>query len=219
VLTAVSHAWHSWKSAKAVALFAIVALVVGIGSTTAIYAVVRGVMLAPRPYANGDRFVAMSVIASSPAPAAGRAPANAARAKGENVALITIEFRGGSRCTVTILDESLTSDQVDDVPGPGSASEYRCPIRSRPRGRPIALTVVLPSGEVPAGADFPRLAWTVRDTHWIGIASLPSAPAFVRVPTSGSGASRRVRLLDWAALAATAIAVAWTLVYSAVIRN
>jgi putative ABC transport system permease protein len=59
VPTAVSHAWHSWKSAKAVALFAIVALAVGIGSTTAIYTVVRGVMLAPLPYANGDRFVAL----------------------------------------------------------------------------------------------------------------------------------------------------------------
>jgi hypothetical protein len=167
----------------------------------------------------GCAILLISGFASSPVAAAGAAPAKPARAGGENVALITIEFRAASRCTVTILDESLTSDQVDDVPGSGSASEYRCPIRSRPRGRPIALTVVLPSGEMPAGADFPRLAWTERDTHWIGIASLPSAPAFVRVPTRGSGASRRARLLDWAALAATAIAVAWTLVYSAVIRN
>jgi ABC-type antimicrobial peptide transport system permease subunit len=59
VLTVVSHAWHSWKSAKAVGLFAIVALAFGIGSTTAIYTVVHGVMLAPVPYANGDRFVAL----------------------------------------------------------------------------------------------------------------------------------------------------------------
>ena len=59
VPTVVSHAWQSWKSAKAVALFAIVALAVGIGSTTAIYTVVHGVMLAPLPYANGDRFVAL----------------------------------------------------------------------------------------------------------------------------------------------------------------
>src|SRR5436190_3698804 len=59
VPTVVSHAWQSWKSAKAVALFAIVALAVGIGSTTAIYTVVHGVMLAPLPYADGDRFVAV----------------------------------------------------------------------------------------------------------------------------------------------------------------
>ena len=157
----------------------------------------------------GVAVLLMSVFASSPAPAAGRARANAAREKGENVALITIEFRAGRQCTVTML-----------VPGPSSpASEYRCPIRSRPRGRPIALTVILPPGESPAGADFPRLAWAERDARWMGTASLPSAPAFVRVPTSGSAAPGRARLLDWAALAATAIAVAWTLVYSAAIRN
>jgi ABC-type lipoprotein release transport system permease subunit len=62
VLTVVSHAWHSWKGAKAVALFAIVALAFGIGSTTAIYTVVHGVMLAPLPYANGDRFVALVTV-------------------------------------------------------------------------------------------------------------------------------------------------------------
>jgi hypothetical protein len=157
------------------------------------------------------------MLASSPAPAFG-APANGARAKGENLALITIEFHPGRECTVTTLDESLTSDRLDDVPAPSApASEYRCPIRSRPRGRPIALTVILPPGESPAGADFPRLAWAERDTRWIGTASLPSAPAFVRVPTSGSGAVRRTRLLDWAALAATAIAVAWTFKFG--IRN
>jgi hypothetical protein len=54
-----SQAWHSWRSARAVALFAILALAIGIGSTTAIYTVVNSVMLAPLPYANGDRFVAL----------------------------------------------------------------------------------------------------------------------------------------------------------------
>jgi hypothetical protein len=163
---------------------------------------------------------ALSGRAVSAQPPGGRAPAHAARAGGENVALITIEFDAGRGCTVTTLDESLTSDRVAGVPQPGSpASEYRCPIRVRPRGRSIALTVILPSGEAPAGADFPRLAWTERDTRWIGTASLPSAPAFVRVPKNDSDASRRARWLDWAALAATAIAVAWALVYSAVTRN
>jgi putative ABC transport system permease protein len=59
VPTVLSRAWRSWKSAKAVALFASVALAVGIGSTTAIYTVVHSVMLAPLPYASGDRFVAL----------------------------------------------------------------------------------------------------------------------------------------------------------------
>ncbi len=59
VVTVVSHAWRSWKHARTVGLVAIVALAVGIGSTTAVYTVVHGVMFAPLPYANGDRFVAL----------------------------------------------------------------------------------------------------------------------------------------------------------------
>src|SRR5262249_45800639 len=55
----VAHAWRAWQHAKGVALGAVVALAVGIGSTTAIYTVVRGVMLAPLPYAQADRFVAL----------------------------------------------------------------------------------------------------------------------------------------------------------------
>ena len=52
-------AWRAWQRAKAVALLAIVALAVGIGAATAIYTVVHRVMLAPLPYANADRFVAL----------------------------------------------------------------------------------------------------------------------------------------------------------------
>src|SRR3954466_4881412 len=52
-------AWRTRQRARGVALFAILALAVGIGSTTAIFTVVRGVMLAPLPYAQADRFVAL----------------------------------------------------------------------------------------------------------------------------------------------------------------
>jgi predicted permease len=52
-------AWRSWRRAKAVAVLAAVALAVGIGSATAIYTVVNGVMLRPLPYPDGDRFVAL----------------------------------------------------------------------------------------------------------------------------------------------------------------
>ena len=124
---------------------------------------------------------------------------------------VTIEFRDGGRCTVTMHDESSRSDRVVDVPVPPSPSEYRCAIGSPPRGYPIDLTVMLPQGERPVGAEFPRLTWTDRGGHWIGTASLPAAPSFVRVPRGGSAAPRRARLLDWAALAATAIAIAWTI--------
>ncbi len=59
MLSAFSHAWQAWKSARAVAALAVIAFAVGIGSATAIYTVVNGVMLRPLPYADGQRFVAL----------------------------------------------------------------------------------------------------------------------------------------------------------------
>ncbi len=50
------HGWRSWKSAPALGLLAVAALAIGIGSTTAIYTVVHGVMLKPLPYANPERY-------------------------------------------------------------------------------------------------------------------------------------------------------------------
>jgi predicted permease len=52
-------ALQSWRGAKGVAALAAIALAVGIGSTTAIYTVVNGVMFRSLPYAGGDRFVAL----------------------------------------------------------------------------------------------------------------------------------------------------------------
>ncbi|HET7698023.1 MAG TPA: ADOP family duplicated permease, partial [Vicinamibacterales bacterium] len=57
MLSALSQAWASWKTAPAVALLAVVAFSVGIGSATAIFTVVNGVLLRPLPYPNGERFV------------------------------------------------------------------------------------------------------------------------------------------------------------------
>jgi putative ABC transport system permease protein len=54
-----THAWRSWRNSKAVALLAAIALAAGIGSATAIYTVVNGVMLKPLPYRDGDRFVVL----------------------------------------------------------------------------------------------------------------------------------------------------------------
>jgi putative ABC transport system permease protein len=59
VWSAFRQAWASWKSAPGVALLAVVAFAVGIGSTTAIFTVVNGVLRAPLPYPDGDRFVAL----------------------------------------------------------------------------------------------------------------------------------------------------------------
>ena len=52
-------AWRSWRGAKGVALLAILAFTVGIGSATAIFTVINGVMLKPLPFPQGDRFVAL----------------------------------------------------------------------------------------------------------------------------------------------------------------
>jgi putative ABC transport system permease protein len=59
MLPALSRAWQSWKTDRGVAILAIVAFTVGIGSATAIYTVVNGVILKPVPYAAGERFVAL----------------------------------------------------------------------------------------------------------------------------------------------------------------
>ena len=60
MLLALSHAWASWKTAPGVALLSVVAFAVGIGSATAIFTVINGVLLRPLPYPDGDRFVALS---------------------------------------------------------------------------------------------------------------------------------------------------------------
>lgn len=59
MVSVLGQAVRSWRSAKGIALLAILAFAAGIGSATAIYSVVNTVMLAPLPYPNGDRFVAL----------------------------------------------------------------------------------------------------------------------------------------------------------------
>jgi predicted permease len=54
-----SQAWRSWKGAKGVALLAILAFAIGIGSATAIFTVINGVLLRPLPYAQSERFLAL----------------------------------------------------------------------------------------------------------------------------------------------------------------
>jgi len=59
VLSAFSQAWASWKTAPGVALLAVVAFAVGIGSATAIFTVINGVLLRPLPYPSSERFVSL----------------------------------------------------------------------------------------------------------------------------------------------------------------
>src|SRR5262245_39994583 len=55
--SALSQAWASWKTTPGVALLAVIAFAVGIGSATAIFTVINGVLLRPLPYPDGERFV------------------------------------------------------------------------------------------------------------------------------------------------------------------
>ena len=57
MLSAFSQAWASWKTAPGVALLAVVAFAVGIGSATAIFTVINGVLLRSLPYPDSERFV------------------------------------------------------------------------------------------------------------------------------------------------------------------
>jgi len=59
VLSAFSQAWSSWRTAPGVALLAVVAFAVGIGSSTAIFTVINGVLLRPLPYPNSERLVTL----------------------------------------------------------------------------------------------------------------------------------------------------------------
>ncbi|HEX2458207.1 MAG TPA: ADOP family duplicated permease [Vicinamibacterales bacterium] len=69
MLSAFSQAWASWKTAPGVALLAVVAFAVGIGSATAIFTVINGVLLRPLPYPHGERFVSLyGVNTNNPGP-------------------------------------------------------------------------------------------------------------------------------------------------------
>ena len=59
MLSAFSQAWASWRTAPGVALLAVVAFAVGIGSASAIFTVINGVLLRPLPYPSSERFVSL----------------------------------------------------------------------------------------------------------------------------------------------------------------
>jgi len=59
VLSAFSQAWASWKTAPGVAVLAVIAFAVGIGSATAIFTIINGVLRRPLPYPDGERFVSL----------------------------------------------------------------------------------------------------------------------------------------------------------------
>jgi hypothetical protein len=126
-----------------------------------------------------------------------------------------VEFLANGQCMSSMTGSDFPGASLSAAQAPiALRSEYRCPVSWRSHGQAVTLTVLLPAGEAPAGADFPRLMWITENGRWVGAAKLPSGPAFVRVARAGSPAVTRARLLDCTALIATAIAIVWTIVYS-----
>jgi hypothetical protein len=60
------HALRSLRRTPAFALTTIITLILGIGSVTAMFAIVYGVLLAPLPYGHPDRLVSVTLEASAP---------------------------------------------------------------------------------------------------------------------------------------------------------
>lgn len=65
MLSAFRQAWVSWRTTPGVALLAVVAFAIGIGSATAIFTVVNGVLLRPLPYPDGERFVSLYGVSTT----------------------------------------------------------------------------------------------------------------------------------------------------------
>jgi hypothetical protein len=99
---------------------------------------------------------------------------------------IDVEFRADGRCAVAATGEGVHAALTY---APWSSSGPRCAVPPIPKGRTVELTVRVPAAAVPSDSAFPRLSWRQADNGWIGTATLPAAPAFVRVPPTGAAAA------------------------------
>jgi hypothetical protein len=105
--------------------------------------------------------------------------------------------------------------RVDALPGVRGTSPapFRCDLLGLPAKTGVALTVTVPAGVTVSDTTFPRLTWRPDGAGMRGTSVLPAAPAFVRVVVAGGAGASQGRWLDGLALTATALAVAWSLVY------
>ncbi len=125
---------------------------------------------------------------------------------------VRVEFTAAGECIVS------TASAVGraKVKYARRTPEWRCEVTALakpPAGERFELEVVLPEGSARPSGEFPRLSWSERDGRWTGVASLPAPPAFVRLPAAGQGLDRwRSQMLDVTVLAATILAIAWSVV-------
>jgi hypothetical protein len=130
---------------------------------------------------------AVSLTAQAPAPVA-----------------VTVAYDATGSCRVTAPGHAVHGQ---------SRGPWRCDLAGLPAKAVVDLTVTVPEDATATDASFPRLLWVADGHGQRGSARLPAAPAFVRVVVAGGPGASQGRWLDVLSLAATALAVAWSLVY------
>ncbi len=125
---------------------------------------------------------------------------------------VRVEFTSDGRCQIRGSGPSFRAD----LSYPRRTAELKCALPGGAPGEPVVLEVVLPAAVRPSShprpvGEFPRLEWRQQQGGWIGDATLPAMPAFVRVPADTGLTARLTRRLDAAALLAAAIAIVWSL--------
>jgi len=117
---------------------------------------------------------------------------------------VRVEFTAAGECAVTAQGPTgraaMKSPLRDD--------ELTCVVPVPRAAGAVDLEVLMPPGAARPSGAFPRLAWAERDGRWVGVASLPAAPAFVRVPDPARGA-RGERVLDLLVLAGALLGAVW----------
>jgi hypothetical protein len=124
---------------------------------------------------------------------------------------VRVEFTAAGECVVST--ESAAGRAK--VKYARRTPELRCEVTALakpPAGENFELEVVLPAGSARPSGEFPRLRWDERDGRWTGVTRLPAPPAFVRLPPERGSGAWRARALDMTVLAATVLAVVWSVV-------
>ncbi len=117
---------------------------------------------------------------------------------------VRVEFTAAGECAVTTTGPAGHAN----VRYPRRTAEMKCVVPTTVKPGAVALEVVLPPGAARPSGEFPRLDWTDAGGRWVGTASLPAPPAFVRIPDPATG-GRLARLLDLLVLAGAAVGAVW----------
>ena len=123
---------------------------------------------------------------------------------------IRVEFKPDDECAVSTTAENGRAS----VTYPRRTTEMRCVVPSlaqAPAGDVELEVVLLPGRGRPVDA-FPRLDWAERDGRWIGTGRLDGVPAFVRIAPDWGFQRWRSVALDVTVVAATALAILWSIV-------